>query len=87
MFVVRWLHINLCKWRLWLYFYKLETTGLPSKKERDREGERKHQCSRKKTFIFAGYNDQWNMSLFSGEKNERFIRVIKENGVCGKEDD
>lgn len=39
-FMVRWLHINLFKWRLWLYFYKLETTGLPSKKERERGRER-----------------------------------------------
>lgn len=35
-FMLRWLHINLCKWGLWLYFHeasKEETTGLlPMKK-------------------------------------------------------
>lgn len=30
------LHINLCKWRLWLYFYKLETTGLLFESEREK---------------------------------------------------
>lgn len=36
-FMLRWLHINLFKWRLWLYFHWMsmeETTGLLSKKER-----------------------------------------------------
>lgn len=43
-FMLRWLHINLCKWRLWLYFHrasKEETTGLLPEKERERDRERK----------------------------------------------
>lgn len=38
-FMLRWLHINLCKWRLWLYFHrasKAGITGLLPEKEREK---------------------------------------------------
>lgn len=35
-YTVRWLHINPCKWRLWLYFYKVETTRLLSKSDSEK---------------------------------------------------
>lgn len=52
-FMLRWLHINLCKWRLWLNFHRAseqETTGLlPEKvsKKRVKERERERECSMK----------------------------------------
>ena len=46
------LHINLCKWRLWLYFYKLETTGLLlSKREGERERESASVAERKHSYL------------------------------------
>lgn len=38
-FMSRWLHINLCKWRLWLYFHRASKegiTGLLPEKEREK---------------------------------------------------
>lgn len=43
-------------------------------KEKEREG--KHQCSRMKTFISAGYNNQQNVSLFSPPLEGRICRAL-----------
>lgn len=58
--MLRWLHINLCKWRLWLYFHRASKEGitglLPEKERKKAANVEKIQPSTSTVFDFKPEN-------------------------------
>lgn len=82
-FMSRWLHINLCKWRLWLYFHRASregTTGLLPEKERDGENAAMNTAEREFSLFIGtacGFQPEHQPQICHNGRTDLLCRVKK----------